>query len=95
MACPYCGNSGAFCTAHSKVKMFVGLKTEYKTHYKYTTWYSFLKTDKKPMNEIIKTMIKNLEPKYRNAYNSIRFYNNQTGTYLCSYKNGSYLHENQ
>lgn len=80
-----CGKSG-FCERHSKVKMFVILKDEYKSSYKNNTHYSFFKEEKKPAPTIVINMLKRLEPKFKNAYRFIHFYEQQTDQLIHIHK---------
>lgn len=72
-----CEAAKAYCTHHSKIKMRVMVKDEYKSTYQNMTFYSFFKEENKPPLTIITKMLKRLESNFKNAYNVILFYDNQ------------------
>lgn len=72
-----CNVAKAYCTQHSKIKMRVMVKDEYKTSYPNTVFYSFFKQENKPPLTIINNMLQRLEKDFKNAYNVILFYDNQ------------------
>lgn len=72
-----CNNAKAYCSQHSKVKMRVMVKDEYKSTYKHVVFYSFFKQENKPMLTIIQNMLTRIEKDFTNAYNVILFYDNQ------------------
>lgn len=66
------------CPVHSKIKMAIMLNHAAKAIFskKETVMYSYLKLNKKPIQEIIANMLKRLEKKFNNQYNCIMFYDN-------------------
>lgn len=82
-----CGKSG-FCSKHSKIKMAVMLKEDYKTSFKNqsTVFYSFFKEEKKPQATIVIKMLQRLQKKFYKAYNCIIFYDTTTNQKIHTHK---------
>jgi hypothetical protein len=70
-----CGCPGAkgFCRHHSKVKMVVQIKDQYRKEAQ-PTFYSFFKEQHHPIKVIVERMLKRLENRFKNEYNCILFY---------------------
>lgn len=80
-----CNHAKAYCSLHSKIKMRIMIKNEYKSSYPNVVFYSFFKQENKPQLTIIQNMLNRLERDFKNAYNVILFYDNQN-------KSGEPLH---
>lgn len=81
-----CVGKKAYCSTHSKVKMVVMLKDEYKNTFKTRVFYCYLKHNKKPEATIVIGMIDRLEKDFKNAFNCIIFFNNKTDTKIHVHK---------
>lgn len=66
------------CSQHSRIKMVIMLKDEYKKGSNSITYYCFISENKLSDYQIIENMKKRLLPRHRNEYNVVQFYNNET-----------------
>lgn len=85
---PHCcpNYKNGFCKMHSRFKMVIYWKNEFKKNYDSISFYSFLKNDRKPEQESINVMMKNLEPNFTNQYTNIEIYNRDTNTLVFKHK---------
>lgn len=77
-----CTHAKAYCHIHSKIKMRFMIKDAYKNTHENPVFYSYFKEEKKPAATIIINMINRLEAKFKNTYNCILFFDNQSDTLL-------------